>query len=337
MLSAELLRPSALGVAELAAWRGMIAATPGLRRAFLSPGFAQACESAHGRARVAVLHEGGAIRGFLAFQFASSWHRSMGLAERIGGELCDAAGLVAVPGVMIEPAALLRLCRLGRMFATHLVPGQAAFGLAAETTEPGHLIDLAAGRAAYLATLRPDLVRDTTRRLRRAERDHGPLHFTFDPRPDAVAALRVIAHKRAQYRRTGAADPFAVPHRLRLIEALCDAPTPACQPVLASLSAGERVLAQHLGLLCGGVLSYWFPVYDPAAEKISPGRLLLWRQIEAAASCGVTLIDRGAGDNDAKRDFSNRTQALGLANWSAGGARALAAKLLQAALWRVGR
>ncbi len=336
-MNVELMRPLALGPAERAAWRDIAASQPALRRAFLSPGFAQACEAAHGRAVVGVLHEAGAIQGFLPFQFASRWHQAAGLAERIGGELCDAAGLIARPGLRADPAALLRLCRIGVLFLTHLVEGQAALGLTPQAHDTGHIIALPDGGPAYLAGLRPDLLRDTARRLRRAEREYGPLSFHFDARPDAAAALDVIAQKRAQYRRTGAADPFAVPHRLRLIEALCAAgPAEDCRPVLASLTAGGRVLARHLGLQCGGTLSYWFPVYDPAAEKVSPGRLLLWHQIGQAAACGITLIDRGEGDSEAKRDFSSGVQDFGTANWQAATPRGMAARLLQAALWRLG-
>ncbi len=335
LVKAELMPPSALGESERAAWRAMAAAAPDTRRAFFAPGFARACETAHGRARVAVLHEGGALRGFLPLQFATGWHRAAGLAERIGGELNDAAGLVALAGVQVNPRALLRQAGIGALFITHLTEGQAARGLASEAEEIGHVIGLSGGGAAYHAALDAEFQRDTARRLRRAEREFGPLRFEFDPHPDAAAALALIGRKRAQYARTGAADPFAVPGPLRLIAALCDASAPDCQPTLARLWAGERVLAAHFGLLCHGVLSYWFPVYDPAAEKVSPGRLLLWHLTGQAEACGITLIDRGAGDNPAKRDFSTGTRRFGTANLAAGGMRGGIARLAQAAQWRL--
>lgn len=332
-MRADILPASALGPSEWAAWRAMMAADPALRRAFLAPGFARA---AGPLARVAVLHDGGRIAGFFAFQFASPWHRRAGLAERVGGALCDAAGLVAAPGLALSPRALLRLCRIGQLFVTHLIPGQEAHGLAADATEIGHLIDLSAGGAAFHATRPPDLHRDTARRLRRAERELGPLRFSFDATPGWAEVSRLIERKRAQYRRTAAEDPFARPGPLALLEALFDAPAPDCRPTLASLHAGDRLLAQHFGLQCGDVLSYWFPVYEPELEKLSPGRLLLWRLTGAAERIGVRLIDRGAGDSPAKRDFSSRLQALGIANWSAGGGRGLAARAFQAAAWRWG-
>lgn len=335
-MNIEVLRPSALGAAELAAWRALAAASPTMRRAFCAPGFALACEAAHGRARVAVLHEAGTIAGFLAFQFAGPWQQRAGLAERIGGELCDAAGLLAAPGTVVDPPALLRQCRLGALAMTHLTGEQASHGLTPQTQDIGHVIDLRGGLAAYLAGLRPEFLRDTARRLRRAEREYGALRFSFDAQPAAADALALIGRKRAQYRRTGAKDPFDAPRNVRLIEALCAAPAPDCRPVLTRLHAGGRVLAEHFGLLCGDVLSHWFPVYDPAAEKVSPGRLLLWHQIGQAEACGVAFVDRGEGDSAAKRDFSTGTQSYGSAYWSARTPRGLAARALQSALWRLG-
>ena len=334
-MKTEILRPSELGAAELTHWRALMAGQPALKRAFFSPAFARACETAHGLARVAVLHEGGAVRGFLPFQFASPWHRRAGLAERIGGELSDNAGLIAQPGTRVDPVALLRQCRLGALYVTHLVEGQEAFGLAADSTEIGHVIDVSAGSAAYLASLRKNLVSDTGRRVRRAEREYGPLRFVFDRAPSAAAALEVIAQKRAQYRRTHVGDVFEVAHRLRLIEALCADPAEDCRPVLTSLIAGERVLAQSFSLLCGDVFSDWFPVYDPAAEDVSPGRLQWWLMLQQTEACGVALIDRGAGDSRAKQGFSTGTVQLGRANFFARTPRGTVARLFQAAEWRL--
>ncbi|MBN9509729.1 MAG: GNAT family N-acetyltransferase [Alphaproteobacteria bacterium] len=340
MLKAELLAPSALGAAELATWTGWLAENTALQRGFFAPGFARACETASGLARVAVLHEGGTVRAFLPFQFRTRWHARVGLAERIGGLFCDNAGLIAPPGFTIAPAALLRRCRLGSLFLTHLAEEQAAFGLGAAEWRIGHRIDLGGGWQAYLDALnagRRGFVADTERRLRRAERDYGTLDFRIDTAPDWAAVAPLIAAKRAQYHRTGAADGFEDPTRLRLIEALLAAPTAECRPLLTTLAAGGRVLAQHLGLRHGGVLNYWFPVYDPAAQKVSPGRLLLWRTLQAAADLGLALIDRGEGDSEAKRDFSTGTARLGVAHWTSGTWRAAAARAWQAAAWRLER
>ena len=72
-LKCDVMRPSALGTAELDAWRQFMRQSEHLQRAFFSPEFAIACERAMRRAHVAVLHDGSGIQGFLAFEFQSVW------------------------------------------------------------------------------------------------------------------------------------------------------------------------------------------------------------------------------------------------------------------------
>ncbi len=340
MLKAERLRPSQLGEAETTAWSRMMAATPHLQRAFFSRGFALACEATHGHAHVTVLHESGRIRGFLPFQFPSPWHARVRLAERIGGELSDNAGLVAEPGLRVDPATLLRRCRLGGLFLTHLAEGQEAFGLDAPNWEIGHQIDLRDGSDAYFTALRATrkgFVQDTERRLRRAARDYGPLNFSFTPHPVRQDVLQLIERKRQQYQRTDVTDVFADPQRLRLLEVLAESAASDCLPVLTTLTAGDRVLAQHLGLRHQDVLSYWFPVYDPDAQKVSPGRLLLWHMLAQADTLGIRFVDRGEGDSEAKRDFSTGTSRFGRASLFARTMRGGIARLWQSAEWRLTR
>lgn len=340
MLKAEVMRPSALGAAERAAWAGMMAAEPALHRAFLAHRFALACEAAHGRAYVGVLHEGGSIRGFFPFQFAGAWHERLRLAERIGGSFADTAGLVAAPGFTTDPATLLRLCGIGRLFMAELGEGQDRFGLTTTEGRVSYLIELADGPAAYFGGLdarHHDWVQNSRRKLRRAERELGALRLEQDGRPAAAALESLIAAKRDQYRRTGVGDPFADPGRMRLLAALLDDPQPDCRAEIATLYAADRPIAQHLGLLCHGTLSWWFPVYDTELAKLSPGRLLLWQIIAAAATTGLTLIDCGEGEQDYKRLFATRPARYGRANWSAGLLRGAAGRLWQAAEWRLAR
>src|SRR5690348_5018484 len=123
-VKADVMRPSALGAVEIAAWRRMQVQSPSLQRAFLAPSFALACERASGRAYVAVLHEAGVIRGFLPFQFRSFCHQRLRLAERIGGGLSDAAGVIAADDFRITSTALMRAAGLASLFISHLMEGQ---------------------------------------------------------------------------------------------------------------------------------------------------------------------------------------------------------------------
>jgi CelD/BcsL family acetyltransferase involved in cellulose biosynthesis len=339
-ITVDLRRPSEIGAAQETAWRGFMAATPSLGRAFLSLRFARAAEAAHGRARVAVLRDAAGIAGFLAVEFASAWHEAIGLAGPVGGGLADHAGLVTRPGFGIAPAALLHAAGLGGYFAPQLSPGQEAFGFAGQPARLGHVIDLSAGPEAYFAALeardRP-FFQDTARRARRLAREYGVVELSFLRDPPAAEVLDLVAAKRAQYERTQVGDPLAGEAARRLLLALAQEGDATCRLLLSRLTVGGKVLARHLGLLHRGTLSYWFPVYDPEARRMSPGRMLLWHTIGAAAAEGITLIDRGGGDSPAKRDFSTGTVQFAAGFWQAPTPRGVLARLGQALAWRLAR
>ena len=338
-LEAHIKQPSELDGGEIASWLRCKTPTPSLQRAFLAPGFARACEAAQGGVRVAVLRDGAGICAFLAFQFRSRWHAALGAAEGIGGGLTDHAGLVARAGFHIAPGLLLRLCGLGSLFLRQVSPAQAAFGLTSDPAGIGHLIDIAAGPAAYfeaLALRDRAFVLDTERRARRMAREFGDIRHVAMPDPPAEAVEEVIAAKRIQYGRTGVGDPLSRPEARRLLLQLARQGGADCRLMLCSLHAGRHVLARHLGLMHGRTLSYWFPVYDAAARAVSPGRILLWHTIRDATALGITLIDRGGGDTQAKRDFSTGTVRFGVAHYTTPSLRGRIAHVAQAAAWRIG-
>lgn len=337
-LRAEVMQPSALGGAEVATWHEMVAASSHLQRAFFTHAFALACERTTGLAYVAVVHEGGTIRAFLPFQFRTAWHRRIRLAQRIGGGLSDNAGLIASPDFRIAAIPLLRLCRLASLNLNHIMEGQDRFGLDVRWSDIGYVTDLAGGPNAYftdLAIRNRDFVRDTERRLRKIARSYGPVVICETGSVTEAALAGVVAMKRQHYQRTRVADAFAAPRNQRLIEALRQSPVPDCSLVLATLEAGDKTLAQHLGLRHHGILSWWFPTYDVSARDASPGRLLLWQMIRNATESRLNLIDYGAGEAQYKRQFSTATLRMGRAVWSATTARSVLARAWQSMEWRL--
>lgn len=340
-LHAEIKRPSELTAAECADWADMLKQTPHLRRAFFSHGFALACEQATGLAHAALIRDrNNAVVAILPFQFADVWSRRMGVAQRMGGGVADHCGLIARPGMRIAPARLMDLARIGALLLDHLSDGQAAFGLVASQTRPGHVIELPDGSAAYFASLaaaNKGFLQDTERRSRRLEKEFGAPQFSFTVNPDEAAVQSLLESKRAQYARTGASDSLSDPARMNLVRVLVERKYPDCVPVLTQLSAGGRVLARHFGLMHDGYLSYWFPVYDREAQKVSPGRMLVWHTLMAADEHGIRLIDRGEGDSQAKRDFSTGVRQFGVLNLRADGWRGHVARGWQSLSWRLRR
>ena len=309
----EVVRPSALSASDIAAWHMMMEQSPFLQRGFFAPEFALACERAHDLARVVVFRREQVPVAFFPFQFASRWNRMIGAGERIGGDISDHAGLIASSGFCIATASLLAAARLNALFVTHLNERQTVFGLVGEDWRVGHVIDLRGGAERYLQELlhnRSDFFQDTRRRLRRAQRDFGAVEFVFDAAPAFAQVIEILDAKRHQYARTGAGDVFGNPAYIAIIKSLIDYSSIHCRPVISVLRAGDHVLARHLGLMSQGVLSYWFPVYEPAAKAVSLGRLLLWHVIEAAREHGITFIDRGEGGESSQTGFFYRHPAV---------------------------
>ena len=333
-----MVRPSELGERELAAWRAIQQSSPSLQRGFLSPGFALACERAGIAAFVGVLHDSGAIKGFFPFQFRDVLHQRLGLADRIGGHFSDASGLVAAQDLRIDPAALLRLCRISLIHMDCLMQGQEELGLTGYHWEPSYVAEITGGPAGYFDGLRArnaDFIRDTERRLRRTNKNYGEVRATNTDEVAPEVVSRVVEGKREQYRRTGVGDVFGEPFGLRLLDALRASADPDCRLHHSAFEAGGRLLAEHLGLRYQGALSWWFPIYDPNAQDVSPGRLLLWEMIRAADATAMSLIDFGEGEAQYKRQFSTGTVQMGRAMWSAGTVRAFAARSYQSLKWRL--
>jgi CelD/BcsL family acetyltransferase involved in cellulose biosynthesis len=337
-LRADVMRPSALGASELAVWHRMLETSSHLQRPFFTPSFALACERATDSAYVAILHVESVIHAFLPFQFKSTWHRRIRLAQRIGGGLSDNAGLIAWPNFRTTTRRLMRLCGLASLDLSHIMEGQEQFGVDAEWSDISYFTDLSEGPEAYFTTLldrNRHFVRDTERQQRKTRTTYGDMTVREAATVTPEELAGVVAMKRLQYQRTRVGDAFDVPGNLRVIETLRESSMADCTLVLATLEAGGKMLAQHLGLRHNSVLSWWFPVYDISAQAVSPGRLLLWQVIRDAAGTGVRLIDYGAGEAQYKRQFSTGTLRMGRAIWSAANARSLLAHISQSVEWRL--
>ena len=337
-LEADVVRPSELGEADRTAWHALLESNIELRRAFLSPEYALACERAHGRARVVVFRREGRAVAFFPFQFGSHWHATAGSGESL--PMSDQAGLIAPRDFRMTPEALLASAGLNALYVKCLPEEQTAFGLTADQWEAGHVIDLAKGPEEYLKTLtadKPGVVREIERKLRRAQREFGEIDYAFDAAPTLAEAEVILEEKRKQYERTDAFDIFQIPDNRKIIAALFEEQSASCRPVISVLKAGDRILARHFGLLCGDVLSYWFPVYDTEAKGISAGRLLLWHMVAAARRDGVALIDLGEGDVRYKQEFSTFAPRYGTAYWYVRGLASLPARAQRSFVWRYRR
>jgi CelD/BcsL family acetyltransferase involved in cellulose biosynthesis len=339
LLSSEVRLPAALTPAERAAWSDLCARHAHLRSPFFAPAFAEAVGRAVPEARICVIREGATPVAFFPFQLIGTAGRILRAGERLGGEISDYFGLIAAPGFAIAPEALLALAGLDYFIFSHLDDGQAGNGLTGEEPRKGVRIDLSAGTAAYMQELRAgkkQMLRDTERRMRKVEQEHGALKFIFTvDDPDPVID-RLVAAKLAQYARTGKKNPtLGSVWAQSLLRDLARSKDAGCHAVVSSLYAGEEWVAFHIGLRAGKVLHYWFPVYNHALKAFSPGRLLLMKIIDSADALAIGEIDRGEGDSPAKLDFANAEHLFYRGCWYRPGPRSFAFRALQAIKWRM--
>jgi CelD/BcsL family acetyltransferase involved in cellulose biosynthesis len=277
--------------------------------------------------------------GFLPFQFHNAWRRLLGAAERVGEEMTDYFGLVAEPGVMLDPQTLLRLSALESLHFTHLDETQLQYGLSGEKPEAGFQmrLDQAPSYWDLLRRTHKEFVTNTERRQRQVEAQLGPLRFTPRERDWQAPLRELMEYKGRQYQNSGRQNLFDCAWKRRLMEVLAASQAGSCSGVLSTLHAGDTWLGSHFGLYGNGVLHYWFPVYNPDFSRFGPGRLLIKALIDRAPEMGIRMIDHGGGDARYKRECSNAVHTYYRGAWHTGGLRSFAGRAAEAAKWRLER
>jgi CelD/BcsL family acetyltransferase involved in cellulose biosynthesis len=119
--------------------------------------------------------------------------------------------------------------------------------------------------------------------------------------PSAIEAL--FSWKSSQYQRTGTFDFFSLPWVRRLLQELNTQDSTEFGAIVSALYFGEQVIAVHFGMRYRNVLASWFPAYDPAYLRFSPGLILLTRLLEALPEEGISRVDLGRGDERYKQSF----------------------------------
>ncbi|MEU5158891.1 GNAT family N-acetyltransferase [Streptomyces sp. NPDC020875] len=305
-LRIQLVTPAELGEREIGSWRAIrreriAAGTPA--SPFMEPGFTLAVGRVRPGARVAILWRNDEPVGFLPFE-----RGAFGRGRAIGFGVSDCQGAVLRPGLAVTTRELLAACGLSVWEFDNLEDGQEVLTDGAAATFRSPAIDVSHGYRAYEDELRvraPKFLKTTLAKERRLARQTGDVRFVFDERDPAVLAT-LMAWKSAQYRRTGRGDRFAEAWIAELVRRLHGADDPGCSGVLSVLYAGQTPVAAHFGLRSETQLACWFPAYDPAFAKYSPGLVLHLRMAEGAAAAGIDVLDMGRGDAEYKESLHTR-------------------------------
>ncbi len=235
------------------------------------------------------------------------------MAEPVGFPLADFQGPLARGDLPFDPGGALAAAHLDTYDFDHLLYSPSAlFERWTRKSRPSPYIDLAGGLDAYhdlLAARGSDVIARCAYLRRRIERDIGAVQVDLDCQdPDVLDGL--VAWKRSQYRATAAQDSLAAPWRRDLLHYLHQNHTDDCTGSLSVLRADGQPIAMHFGLRSQRVFHYWFPVYDPAYGKYSPGLVLLMAIVQASAAHGFLQIDLGAGQQEYKRRLATAERTL---------------------------
>lgn len=297
----RLTRAPDLADSELARWSELQEADPDLASGFFRPELALAVASVRSDVEVAVLHRGGETLGFFPFQ------RGRGdVAQALTGRLSEFHGVVAPPGFRCDAAALVGACGLRAWHFDHAPASQSVFSDSRWTTSSSPYLDLSSGFEAYRERLRAagrDSIRQFERKARKLEREVGPLRFQLHT-DDAAALGALFDWKTRQYERTGMVQVFRHRWVLDLLERIQRTQGTAFAGVFSSLHAGDQLIAVHLGIRSRTALHNWFPAYDPAFGRYSPGSVLLLSLAREAADSGIQRLDLGKGPERYKQSFA---------------------------------
>ena len=317
----EIVSPGALSPEDLARWSALQGGDPVLDSPFLSPGWALAVERAQAGCcdagpsrgvRVAVMRESsekgdGEARGFFPIRVAGP------LAMPAGAPMNDYQGLVAAPGVVLDPKALIAALGVQRLDFTHMLADQPAFAPFVKGEAVSYRVETPDGFAAYAESRREagsGVLKDIDKRRRKIEREVGPVTFTAHSRSSA-AFDQLIAWKRAQYVCTRQTDIFDTAWTLRLMRALLESHDPDFGGALFTLHVGDQLAAAQFNLRGDKTLHAWIIAHDETFERYSPGLILFGEVLRWMDESPYRALDLGAGDYRFKQQLSNARQMVG--------------------------
>lgn len=298
----ETIHPKELGAPELARWRALQAGERALQSPYLTPEWAQIVSASRGDARVAIVNEGD---GFFAAQRLSRF-AAMGM----GAPIADYQGMVAAADLDIDARALCAAFKVGRIDLTHVPAG--ATPLAAAGEEGSWIAETQGGSELYEAALklrRGEFVRQTDKKARKLEREHGHVEFRACSRERADFDT-LLTWKNDQLAASGQPRIWVRPWVKRTLEQCFETDSPHFGGALFTLSVDQKLVAGAFCLRSASVLHVWVIAHDNQYDRYSPGVQLARRMIGWAADHGIAEVDFGPGDYQYKRQLSTTQRML---------------------------
>jgi CelD/BcsL family acetyltransferase involved in cellulose biosynthesis len=283
--------------AHVESWSHLQRGNPRFDSPYFRPEFTRALAGVRPGTEVAVMSQGGEPVGFLPFGRIGG---NKGVA--VASMLCDFQGVVTRPNLSYEPDELIQACGLSSWRYCHLVTAHAKFIRHTWKLAESPYADLSQGYEPYKNSLGQRTRSDMRRKRNKLQREVGPLRFEQNV-ANAGLLETLIAWKRDQYARTGVLDVFKYPWVSELLNRLHAHQSDDFAAYNSVLYAGDEVVAMSYMIRSRHVLHYWFPAFNTAYSKYSPGKLLLIEVLRHAADWDITRVDFGKGDEEYKNSF----------------------------------
>ncbi len=273
-------------------WAKIQQSESSLASPYFCPEFTQAVAAVREDVHVGILEDGGKIVGFFPFHCKHG-----GIARPVGLGLSDYHGVIVDSKAMWTAEELMRGCNLIRWEFDHLPASQKQFTEIHANVAESPIIDTSQGFDAF------ELSRDKSGRkqLREAQRKRvklekqvGPVKFTLHSN-DQDILRQLFQWKSLQCQQTGTVDYFSLKWCVHFIEHIHAAQTDRFGGILSCLHAGDTLAAVHFVMYSNDVWHSWFPAYNNDLREYSPGLLLLYDMIRAAAGGKAQYIDLGKG------------------------------------------
>lgn len=301
-LQVEIVRVDQLTLADRVLWRAMTDANPDLASPYFRFEFTDIAGRISPDAAVAILSRDGRTVGYFP-------HQRRGAAiQPLGAPMNDYHGVIAMPGEAPPLETVAALLGAPRLNVSAWV-GPSGVG---EPRETLMTITPEEGFDAWYAERRQTwgkYFKDKERARRSLETEHGAIRVEYDLR-DPQLLDQLIALKSDQYIRTGRHDIFACGWTRDLLHALMADRRDDFGASMTALWTGDRLAAIEYSLHAGDRYHFWFPAYEPAVARCSPGILLTMDTMKLGCADGFRVYDFGFGGEGYKKYFCNATQGV---------------------------
>ncbi len=287
------------------AWRACQARDPDLRSPFFTPEFCRVVAEVRDDARIAVISDAQGPVGFLPF------HRQrFGRLAPLAGQISDYHGIVGTDGGL-GPDALLRGLRAHAFDFNHVPVSQTLFRPHAFLHATSPLVDLSEGFEHWRQAKRNQgsAIKTVERKARKLAREVGPLRVVANE-PDPIAWERLLAWKRRALNAIGVEFILDRPWASAVLDRVRAADASGFGGMTSALWAGDELAAVTFSMRTDTTIHTWFPTYNPALERYSPGLTLLMETLRHADRAGFSEVDLGRGEERYKQAFSNSARPL---------------------------